>query len=191
VIAQKNRPLAGLGNIRRLLHDLDDRVAVFLSDRHVNPRHQRKVIGHVAFIAVAEVLAHILRPLIRFRQQETVPVGGIDGRAQLLDHGVRLAQVFVAGTLALDQIGNGIQAKTVDAHIEPEAHDLQHGLHDLRIVEIQVRLMAEEAMPVVGLGDRIPGPVGVFRVGKDDARAEIFLVGVAPYVEIALRRAWR
>ena len=68
---------------------------------------------------------------------------------------MRFAQIFVVGALALDQIGNGVEPKAVDAHVEPEAHDLQHRFHDLRIVEVQIRLMAEEAMPVVGLGDRL------------------------------------
>ena len=45
-----------------------------------------------------------------------------------------------------------------------------------RIVEIQIRLMAEEAMPVVCLRNRIQGPVGALGVEEDDARAEIFLV---------------
>ena len=68
---------------------------------------------------------------------------------------------------------------------------LQHRLHHLRIVEVQVRLMTEEAVPVVRLGDRVPGPVRGFGIGEDDARAKVFLVGIAPYIKIALRRAGR
>ena len=60
-----------------------------------------------------------------------------------------------------------------------------------RIVVIQVRLVREETMPVISLGYRIPGPVGFFRVGENDARFFIFLVGVAPHVIIPLRRTWR
>ena len=39
MVAQKNRPLAGVRNVRRLPHDVGDRVAVFGGDRHVDPRH--------------------------------------------------------------------------------------------------------------------------------------------------------
>src|SRR5512143_3182288 len=46
--------------------------------------------------------------------------------------------------------------------------------------------MAEEAMPVVSLGERVPGPVRHFGVEKDDARAAIWGVGIAPDVPIAL-----
>ncbi len=44
-------------------------------------------------------------------------------------------------------------------------------------------------MPVIGLGDRVPGPVGLFGVSKNDARVFIFFVGVAPHVIVALRRS--
>ncbi len=70
VVAQEDRPLAVVGNVGRLRHDLDDRVAVLLRDRHVHARHQREVIRHVAFVAVAEVLAHVLRPLVGLGQQQ-------------------------------------------------------------------------------------------------------------------------
>ena len=51
--------------------------------------------------------------------------------------------------------------------------------------------MREEAVPVVGLGLGIPGPVRFLGVGEDDARALVFLVGVAPDVPVARARAAR
>ena len=63
--------------------------------------------------------------------------------------------------------------------------------HDVRVVEVEVGLVGEEAVPVVGLRDRVPGPVGLLGVGEDDARLRPFLVGVAPHVEVALARAGR
>ena len=58
-----------------------------------------------------------------------------------------------------------------------------------RIVEVQVGLVRIEAVPVIGLGDRVPGPVGRLGVDEDDARAGVLLVGVGPDVEVALGRA--
>src|SRR5262249_10928721 len=55
------------------------------------------------------------------------------------------------------------------------------------VVEIQVGLMRIEAMPVVRLGNRVPGPVRGFRVDKNDPRVGMGLVVVRPYV-IAPRR---
>ncbi len=191
VVAQEDRPLAAFGDVRRLLQDLDDRVAVLLRDRHVHARHQGKVIGHVALIALAEVLAHVLRPHVRLGQQEAVLVLGVDGRADLLDDDVRLREVLVARAVALHQVRYGVEPEAVDTHVEPEAHGLEHRLQHLRVVEVEVGLVAEEAVPEVLPGDRVPGPVRLLGVGEDDARALVDLVGVAPHVEVALRRAGR
>ena len=189
MVAQEYRPLAAVRNIRGLLHDLGDGVAVFLGDRHVNARHERKVICHVALIAVAEILAHILGPLICLREQEPILVVRIDGGAQLLDDLVRFAQILVVRALALDQIRDGVEAEPVDPHVEPETHDPQHRIHDFRIVEIQIGLVAEEAMPEIRLGDRIPGPVRAFGIDENDAGAQILLIAVAPDVEVPFRGA--
>ena len=51
--------------------------------------------------------------------------------------------------------------------------------------------MGEEAVPVVGARDRIPGPVGGLRLREVDARLGEFLPGVAPDVEVALGAAGR
>ena len=113
----------------------------------------------------------------------------VDQRAQLLQHRVRLGQVLVVGAFALDEVGNRIEPKAVDAHVEPEAHDAEDRLAHLRIVEVEVGLMAEEAVPVVRLGDLVPGPVRLLGVGEDDARAAVLVRVVAPDVVVALARA--
>ena len=162
--------------------------AVLLGDRHVDPRHQREMIGHVAFIAVAEIFLHVLRPLIGFRQQHLALGIGVELGAQLPDDGVGLGQVLVVGAVALAQIGDGVEPEAVDAGIEPALHDLHDRADHARIVEIEVRLVREEAVPVELAGFRIPGPVRFLGVGEDDPRARIFLVGVAPDIPVARAR---
>ena len=81
MVAQEQAPLAVVGNGRRLRHDVGDRQAVFLAQRHVDARHQREMEGHVALVAVAEVRAHIGRPLVGFGQNQPVGVIGVDGGA--------------------------------------------------------------------------------------------------------------
>ena len=49
----------------------------------------------------------------------------------------------------------------------------------------------EEAVPVVGLGGVVPAPVRRLGVGEDDPDALVLAVGLAPDVEVALRRAGR
>src|SRR5580765_3553364 len=46
--------------------------------------------------------------------------------------------------------------------------------------------MTEESVPVIFLGNRVPGPVREFRVHENDAHTLILGVGVAPDVPIAL-----
>src|SRR6516164_6387342 len=47
--------------------------------------------------------------------------------------------------------------------------------------------MAEKAMPVILLRNRVPGPVGKLRIEKDNARPLIFRVLVAPHIPVSSR----
>src|SRR5439155_21789386 len=108
------------------------------------------------------------------------------------EHRVRPGQVFVARPFALAQVGNRIQAEAVDADVEPELHRLENRLQDARIVEVEIGLMAEEAMPVMRLRDFVPCPIRLFGVGENDSRARVLARIVAPDVIVALDRPrWR
>ena len=195
VVAQEDRPLAVGRNFRGLAQDVVDREAVFLGQGHVHARHQREVEGHVAFIAVlrvvhaAEVRPGVLRPLVGLGQQHAVGVDAVQLGADLAQHLVGFRQVLVVGAVAFDQVGNRVQAQAVDTHVEPEAHHPEHRAQHLRVVEVEVRLVRVEAMPEVGAGHRVPGPVAGLGVEEDDPRAVILLVGVGPDVVVARRRA--
>ena len=87
---------------------------------------------------------------------------------------VRLRKIFAVRSFALVEVGDGIEPQAVDAHLEPEIEDLfDHFVHS-GVVEIQIGLMRIEAMPVIGLRDRIPRPVRRFEVLEDDARVLVF-----------------
>ncbi|MET4796433.1 hypothetical protein ABIF64_008611 [Bradyrhizobium japonicum] len=189
MVAQEQRPLAARGNVRRLAQDVGDRKAVFLRDRHVDARHQREVVGHVALVAAAEIFLHVLRPLIGLGQQQLALGVGVQFLAQALDDRMRLREVLVRSALALAQIGNGVEPEAVDAGIQPALHHLDERADHARIVEIEVRLVREEAVPVERPGLGVPGPVRFLGVGEDDPRALVFLVGVAPDIPVAGARA--
>ncbi len=191
VVAQEQRPLAVGRNLRRLAHDFDDRQRVLLPDRHEDARHQREVIRHVAFVTVAEVRTDIGRPLIRLRQQRAIGKALVHGLAQLLQDVVRLLEVLAVGSLALDEIRDGVEPQPVHTHVEPELHHVGHRLQHARILEVEIGLMAEEAVPVVLLGDRIPCPVRRLGIGEDDARGRVVVARVTPHVVVALGRALR
>ena len=191
MVAQEQRPLAALGDVRRLQEDLGDGVAVFLPQRHEHPRHQREVEGHVAFVAVAEVGAHVGRPLVRLGQQHPVLVARVELAPHLLQHQMRLGQVLVVGPLTHAQVRDRIQPHRVDAEVEPELHHVDDRVDDRGVVVIQIRLVREEPVPVVLPGDRVVGPVRLLGVGEDDPRLGKLLVVVVPDVERALGRFFR
>jgi hypothetical protein len=95
----------------------------------------------VLAVHVAKIQLGIFRPLIGFGQQHAVRVIGIDLGPDLLEDLMSLRQVLVVGTVAFDQVGNGVQAQAIDAHVQPVAHHAEYGFHDLRVIEVQVRLV--------------------------------------------------
>jgi hypothetical protein len=141
----------------------------------------------VALIPIAEVRPHVGGPLIGLGEEDPIRKLLVEGRAKLLQDDVGLRQVLAVGSVALDEIRDRIEAKPIDAHAQPELHDTDHRLENLRIVEVEIGLMAEEPVPEELLGFRIPGPVGALRIGEDDARILVQLRIVRPHVEVALR----
>ena len=68
MVAQEDGPLAAVGQLRGLLHDAGEGLAVLHGHRHEDARHERKVERHVALVAVAEVVDHVLGPLVGLGQ---------------------------------------------------------------------------------------------------------------------------
>ncbi len=191
VVTQEDAPLAVLGDLGRLGQDLRDRIAGLASYGHEDARHQREVEGHVALVAagdrVAEVLHHVGRPLVGLREQDPVGVEPVHLGPDPLEIGVGLRQVLAVGALLLEQVGDGVEPETVDAEVEPESDDLHHRVLHVRVLVVEVRLMMEEAVPVVLAAYGVVGPVGRLGVDEDDPGVRVLLVGVAPDVEVAVR----
>jgi hypothetical protein len=73
----------------------------------------------------------------------------------------------------LDQIRHRVESHAVHIHPEPVVEDADDGVEHRRVVEIQVWLVRVEAVPVVRLRDRVPGPVRALEIVEDDSRLEI------------------
>ena len=185
VVSQKQGPLTGLGNRGRLLGDVDDGEAILALDGHEQPWHEGEVEGHVTLVRGAEIGACILRPLVGLGQEHPVREALVDVTPELLEERVGFREVLAARSLSLVEIGHGIQAEPVYTELEPEVDDPQHGASHLGMIVVEVRLMRVEAVPVMGLGDRVPGPVGGLEVFEDDPGFPILLGGVTPHVELA------
>ena len=191
MVAQEDRPLAGVRDGRGLLHDVDHRVTVFHLERHEQAGHHREVKRHVATVAVAEVGHHVLGPLASLGQEHRFGMLLLDVGAQFLQKGMRLGQVFAVGAFPLEQVRDRVQPQAVHAHVQPEVEHLEHGFLHRRIVEVQVGLVVEKPVPVVGVGDRVPRPVRRLEVLEDDPRVAVFVRRVAPDVEVAFNGTGR
>ncbi|CNG84223.1 Uncharacterised protein [Mycobacterium tuberculosis] len=191
VVAQEDAPLAGFGDFGGLGHDLGDGVALFAADGHEDAGHDGEVEGHVAFVAagggVAEVFDDVGGPLVGFGEQDAVGVEAVDFGADAFEVGVGFGEVLAVGAFAGVQVGDGVQAESVDAQVEPEAQVLQHGVLDVGVVVVEVGLVGEEAVPVVLAADGVVGPVGGFGVDEDDAGFGVAGVVVGPHVEVPER----
>ncbi len=146
-----------LGDVRRLPQDLDDRMAILLPQRHEHARHQREVERHVALVAVAEVGADVGRPLVRFGEQQPIGVvahpsrrGSASGRRASRRGSRRACPRARSGTAPRRAACRRRRDRARSA--SPRTTASQHR----RVVEVQIRLMVEEAVPVVRAGDRRP-----------------------------------
>jgi len=103
---------------------------------------------------------------------------------------VGFGQVLAVGAFTLEQVGDGIQPQAVDTFVEPEAEGADHLVLNGHIVEVQIGLVAEEAVPEVLTRQRVPRPVRRLGVSENDASAFVFPVRIAPHVVIVERRLW-
>ena len=44
--------------------------------------------------------------------------------------------------------------------------------------------MGVEAMPIIGVGDRVPGPVRRFEILEDNAGVLVFVGGITPHIKV-------
>ncbi len=191
MVAQEDAPLAAVRDRRGLGQDFGDGVAGLSSYGHEDARHDGEVEGHVAFVpalrVVPEVVDDVLGPLIGLGEQHGVRVVRVDLRPDPLEEGVRAGEVLAVGALLRVQVGHGVEAEAVDAEVEPEAQGGDDLLHHGRVLVVEVRLVGEEAVPVVLLADRVVRPVRGLGVDEDDAGVLVLLVVVGPHVVVAVR----
>ena len=191
MISQEQPPLACFGNTGSLRDDVGYGQAVFLAESHINARHERKMKGHVEFIAVAEIRTYIGWPLVRFRQEHPAGIVCINLLSEFSDDSVCFRKIFATGTLTLHQIGDRVYAQCINPYIEPVTHHLQNFFDHFWVVVVQIGLVRKEAMPIKLVRHGIPGPVGPLGVSKNDSCILVLLVSVAPHIKISLRRGGR
>ena len=148
VVPEEQAPLAVLGDGRRVLEHVGDGAAIRAEHRHVHARHQGEVERHVELVSVAEVRAHVPRPLVGLGEEDAPPVLGVEGGAEALQEHVGLREVLADRPLALEEVRDRVTPEAVEPPVQPEAHGVQHLRLHGRVVVVEVRLVAEEPVPV-------------------------------------------
>jgi hypothetical protein len=100
-----------------------------------------------------------------------------------------LGQVLAVGALALVEVGDRVEPQPVDPGVEPELDGLDDGVVHPRVVEVEVRLVVVEAVPEIGVGDRVPGPVRGLDILEDDPRFAVLVGGVGPDIKVTIDAA--
>jgi hypothetical protein len=183
VAPQEERPLGARRRRGRLLEDVDDREAILGLERHVHPRHEREVEGQLALVAGAEVGGGVLRPLVRLGDEDPAREALVDVAAELAHELVGLRQVLAGRPLALEQVREAVEAQPVDPEAQPVVDRPQDLAADDPAGVVEVRLVGVEAVPVVGPGHRVPGPVRGLALGEEDPGPGETIGGVAPDVD--------
>ncbi len=144
----------------------------------------------MAFVAaggvVAEVVDHVLGPLVGLGEDHRVRVVGVDLLADPFEELMGCRKVFAVGALPRVQVRHRVQPEPVDAEVQPEPQRGDHLLLHGRVLVVEVRLVGEEAVEEVLLADRVEGPVGDLGVDEDDAGVGVLLVVVGPHVVVAV-----
>ena len=66
MVAEKERPLAGVGNAGRLPKDVHNWESILSAQPHEEAGHEREIEGHVALVPISEVGGGFVGPLVGF-----------------------------------------------------------------------------------------------------------------------------
>jgi hypothetical protein len=126
------------------------------------------------------------RGIVGLGQEDAAGVVRLQLLAYALDEGVGLGQMLPGRPVPLVQVRHGIEAEAVEAEIQPEAHQIDHGVRHFGVLVVEVGLVVEETVPVVLLARVVPSPVGPLHIGEDHAGVGPALVIVVPDVPVRL-----
>src|SRR5580704_12289361 len=112
--------------------------------------------SHVKFVAIGEIRSKIRRPLIGLGEQHSAGELFVESLSKILKNGVSLRQILTIRSFPLRKIGNRVQPEAIDSRFQPELHYAPHFFSNRWVVVVEVRLVTEKAVPVVGLRNRVP-----------------------------------
>ena len=151
-------------DLREVAQRARQRLRLAARQREVQRLVADEVEHHVQLVAVlvAEERAHVLRRQVDLAEQHRLAVAAAQIGAQVAQDLVRVVH------RALDQERHGVDAEPREPLLEPEAHHLRELVADLRVGQVEVRLVRIELVQVVLLGLAVIGPVRALLVREHD-----------------------
>ena len=148
--------------------------------------HQREVEQQLDLVGVltAEEVDQLFGRQVHLTQEHPVSAPPGDEGAEMPQDPVGI-EIDVGDLARVDQERDGVDPEPVDAQLEPEPGDLRDLVADLRVPDVEVRLVRVEVVEVELLGFVVPRPDAVLRVGEDDRGILRPRRPVPPDVEVA------
>jgi len=78
-----------------------------------------------------------------------------------------------------------IEPEAVDAALEPEAHDVEHRVLHIRIVEVEIGLLGEEIVEVILAAAGVPLPGATAEDGRPVVGRRTILLGIGPDIPVS------
>ena len=121
--------------------------------------------GHVEFVAIAEILAHVLRPLVGLASSICARGNVASSAAELFEEGMRLGQVFAVGALALEEVGTASSRKPSTPRSSQKCITLSISAAHRGLSKFRSGWWSKSDASSICLVS-IPGPVGFLGIAK-------------------------
>ena len=189
VVPHEGRPLAGRRERRPRRERLGERARVGPGHRQVELLHPDEVEEHLQLVAVVtEELRLAGVGEVHLAEEHRIAGPARHERSELAEVLVRVGDVLTHGHAELlDEEGDGVHAEAGDPQLEPEPQHLLDLVADRGVGDVEVGLVAVEAMEVVGAGLLVVGPDALLLVGEHHVGGLRGRRVVGPHVPIAIR----
>ena len=97
---------------------------------------------------------------------------------------MRFRKVFTICAFSFKEVRNSVEAKSINTHVAPIVDDPEDLFLDEGVVIVQIGLVVKKAVPVILLGNRVPGPVRSFKILEDDAHVAVLVRIIRPHIKI-------
>ncbi len=193
VVAHERGPVRVARRLRAFGQRAGERAGVLARQREVHLLHADEVEAHRQLVAdavgVAEELHRVGVGQVDLAEQDALAVAAAQERAQVAQVVVRVGQVRgVELAVGLQQERDRVHPEAGQAELHPEPHDAHDLVAHLGVGDVEVGLVAVEAVQVVLAGGLVQLPQAGLLVREHDALRPVLRRLLGPHVPVALCR---